>query len=227
MSLLRNGIRSAFALRSSASGLGSPPFLLQSANHFSTEAGRPLSPASAPANPSVDPFLQNPGTAYGKLFGNTRHTLKTDIINMLEGCDLGLEDIKFNYTRSYGPVAVLLQFPSRQAYDNAFKVIAKKGRLYRLQMANRSEWDLQQPFYGKTVLVQGVPPNAQLDDIERFLSGFDFDSSSIQFIRQGMPPNSIRTAVVKFASQVQAMNALISKNGAFCLNNRVVMRVIQ
>ncbi|CAN1142854.1 hypothetical protein LINPERPRIM_LOCUS26217 [Linum perenne] len=224
MSLLRNGIRAAFALRTSTSRLGSTWYLRDSANHFSTEAGQPPSP---PEPSSVDPFLQTPGVAYGRLFGGGRNTLKTDIINLLEGCDLGVEDIKFSYTRGFNPNAVLLQFPSRQAYDNAFKVIARKGRIYRLQRAERSEWDLQTPHYGKTVLLQGISNNVIAEDVERFLSGCEFDPSSIQFIRQGIPPNAVKAAVVKFESPVQAMNAFISKNGGFCLNSRVWMRVVQ
>ncbi|CAN0881433.1 hypothetical protein LINGRAHAP2_LOCUS14236 [Linum grandiflorum] len=224
MSLLRNGIRSTFALRTSTSRLGSPWFLRDSANHFSTEAGQPPSPPEAS---SVNPFLQTPGVVYGRLFGGGRHTLKTDIINLLEGCNLGIEDIKFSYVRGFTPNSVLLQFPSRQSYEHAFKVIARKGRIYRVQRAERGEWDLQTPYYGKTVLLQGVPPNAVPEDIERFLSGCDFDPVSIQFTRQGIPPNTIRSAVVRFESPVQAMNAFISKNGGFCLNRRVWMRVVQ
>ncbi|CAN1304488.1 hypothetical protein LINPERPRIM_LOCUS26217 [Linum perenne] len=227
MSLLRNGIRAAFALRTSTSRLGSTWYLRDSANHFSTEAGQPPSP---PEPSSVDPFLQTPGVAiaYGRLFGGGRNTLKTDIINLLEGCDLGVEDIKFSYTRGFNPNAVLLQFPSRQAYDNAFKVIARKGRIYRLQrMSFKLTFVLNSHTLFLQVLLQGISNNVIAEDVERFLSGCEFDPSSIQFIRQGIPPNAVKAAVVKFESPVQAMNAFISKNGGFCLNSRVWMRVVQ
>ena len=43
------------------------------------------------------------GLVYGKLFGITRHTLKTDIINMLEGCNLTMDDVKVDYNWSFTP----------------------------------------------------------------------------------------------------------------------------
>ncbi|OAY41072.1 uncharacterized protein LOC110623640 [Manihot esculenta] len=227
MSLIRNAIRSKFPVRAFklnhadavAVCYRQPPKL------FSTEAKQP--PASEDS--SIDPFLQNTGTGmvYAKLFGITRQTLKTDIINLLEGCNLTLDDIKVNYNRSFVPVGMMLQFPSRVVFDNAFKVIAKKGRLYRLENADRSQWDILMPHDGKTLLLEGIPRNAQPEDVERFLSGCEYDPSSIQLsLRQGFP-DPIRIARVRCNTRTQAMNAFITKNRGFCLNNQVSVRVLQ
>ncbi|CAJ1947641.1 unnamed protein product [Sphenostylis stenocarpa] len=115
---------------------------------FSTEAEQPPLD-STPPPPFLD--IKHSGVTYGKLFGVRKHILKTDIINFLEGCDLTLEDVKMDYNRSFFPVSTLLQFPTRNSYDNAIRVIVKKGRLYKLDRADRSEWDQVKPYDGKTV----------------------------------------------------------------------------
>jgi hypothetical protein len=46
------------------------------------------------------------GLVYGKLLGVTRHTLKTDVVNMLEGCKLTLDDLKIDYNRSFMPMGM-------------------------------------------------------------------------------------------------------------------------
>lgn len=48
------------------------------------------------------------GVFYGKLLGISRQTLKSDIINLLEGCNLTPDDLKVNYTRNYMPFAMYL-----------------------------------------------------------------------------------------------------------------------
>ncbi|EEF37181.1 uncharacterized protein LOC8283856 [Ricinus communis] len=218
--LLRNAIKSNFALK---------PFnaLRQSSQLFST---LPPPPPHHQDDPSpIDPFLQTAGqgVVYGKLFGITRHTLKTDVINLLgEGCQLTPDDIKLTYA-SYDPVAVMIQFPTRQAFDNAFKTIGKKGRLHRLERADRSQWDYIMPYDGKTVLLQGIPEYAAPEDVERFLSGCEFDSSSIRLFRRQSVPEAIRVALVRFHTRTAAMNAFITKNQGFCSNNKISMRVLQ
>lgn len=43
---------------------------------------------------------------YGKVFGTTRHTLKSDIVNLLEGCNLTLEDVRGHYNGLYTPAGM-------------------------------------------------------------------------------------------------------------------------
>ncbi|KAL6336326.1 hypothetical protein AAG906_014496 [Vitis piasezkii] len=194
------------------------PLLIRS---FSTEA-------EAPQVSSSDPFLQPPSTGlvYGRLSGITKHTLRTDILNLLEGCNLTLQDVKVDYNRSYFPVGMMVQFPSRYAFDHAIKVINKKGRLYKLDRADRSQWDPLRTYDGKTVLLQGLPRNALPEDVERFLAGCEFNSSNIQLTTRQAFPDPIRMALVHFPSQSQAMNAFITKNRGFCLNNQILVRVL-
>ncbi|XP_072977197.1 uncharacterized protein [Typha angustifolia] len=190
---------------------------------------RSLSTEGESQDPSIDPFLHSApeGLAFGRLTGIGRNTLKTDVIHYLEGCKLSINDVKFDYNRAYTPVGVLLQFPSRSSFDLAVRQTIRKGRLYKLEKIDRSEWDLKTSYDGKAVLLQGVPRNALQEDVERFLSGCNFDPSSFQtFVRPGFP-DPIRVAIIQFPTQVDAMNAFCVKNRSFCLNNPISMRVLQ
>lgn len=40
-------------------------------------------------------------------------------------------------------------------------------------------------------------------------------------------PDPIKMALVRFSSQIEAMNAFIKKNRGFCLNNQILVRVLQ
>lgn len=217
MSLLKNAIKSQCLTRNLH-----PNQTLRSARYFSVE------PEKQNLDSTVDSFIQTPttGVVYGRLNGITNHTIKSDIVNLLEGCNLSLDDIKVEYNRSYAPMGMMIQFPSRSAYDAAIRTIVRKGGLYRLDRADRSQWDLIKPYDGKYVLLQGIPRNALPDDVDRFLSGSQYDASSMQmFARQGFP-DPIRMALVRFPSSTLAMNACITKNRSFCLNNQVLARVL-
>ncbi|RVW98845.1 hypothetical protein CK203_024041 [Vitis vinifera] len=194
-------------------------------------------------------FLSESGLVYGRLSGITKHTLRTDILNLLEGCNLTLQDVKVDYNRSYFPVGMMVQFPSRYAFDHAIKVINKKVACTIGQgNADRSQWDPLRTYDGKTVsinpvvgdkitlvhklqyivmvLLQGLPRNALPEDVERFLAGCEFNSSNIQLTTRQAFPDPIRMALVHFPSQSQAMNAFITKNRGFCLNNQILVRVL-
>ncbi|XP_050227996.1 uncharacterized protein LOC126677430 [Mercurialis annua] len=193
-----------------------------SVKYFSVQPDQPL-PSS-----TIDPFLRTTGegVAYGKLFGINKHTLKTDIVNLLEGCNLHTDDIKISYNNNYNPLAMTIQFSSAQSFENAIKVIGRKGRLYRLEKSDRSQWDPIMPYDGKTAVLHGIPINAFPEDVERFLSGCEFDSSSIRMLmRPGL--GFTKLASVRFLSRGEAMNALITKNRGFCLNNQISVQVLQ
>ncbi|KAL2509381.1 Ribosomal protein S24e family protein [Forsythia ovata] len=197
-----------------------------SSRFFSTEADDANQGQSQ--DPS-NPFLQNPssGLVYGRLSGITKHTAKSDVVNLLEGCNLGLDDVKVEYSRSYMPSSIMLQFPSRNAYNAALRGISRKGRLFRLERADRSQWDLIAPFDGKAILLQGIPRNALPDDIERFLTGCQYDASSMQIFMRQTNQGPIRMAVVRFLSPASAAHAQITKNRGFCLNNQISVQVLQ
>ena len=201
-----------------------PIFSQQQLRCFSTGTVPP------PHNPT-NPFLENAdtGLAYGRMLGIHKNTLKTDVINFLEGLNLTLEDVKMEYTRSFIPRAMMVQFPSHNAMDEAVRMINRKGRLYKLERVNREEWDIVTPYNGKTILIQGIPRNAQFVDIERILSGCEFDHSSVNIFTRLTPESSElnRMATVRFPSRTQAMNAFLTKNGTYCINNRILIQVLQ
>ncbi|XP_078160573.1 ribosomal protein S24e family protein [Carex rostrata] len=184
---------------------------------------------------SDDSFLRSApeGLVYGKINGRGqsilgKNMLKTDLIHHLEGCDLSFHDIKFEYNRVFFLNSVLVQFPARASFDNAFKQIKLRGNLFNLAKIGRSEWDMKNSYDGKAVLMEGIPYNATLDDIERFLSGCNYDSSSFQFAtRTPADSDPIRLVVVKFPTQLDASYAYASKNRSFCLSTPVNMRILQ
>ncbi|KAK9920771.1 hypothetical protein M0R45_029317 [Rubus argutus] len=211
LGLLRTSIRSSLAARTSREqnhGL-LPSLLREPPRRFSTEAQQPPQD-SAPDRPlshdaAVDQFVRNPstGVVYGKLFGTTSH-----------------------YNGLYTPSGMMVQFHSRGDYENAVRVI-NRNKVFRLERSDRQRWDFVADTDGKTVLIEGIPRTALQEDVERFLSGTAYESSSIKlFTRQGFP-EPLRLATVCFPSQIQAMNAYITKNKGFILNNPVVMRVLQ
>ncbi|KAA0047320.1 uncharacterized protein E6C27_scaffold908G001380 [Cucumis melo var. makuwa] len=209
LGLLRKALGSNFISRPATSNHELPLFFRQSPRFFSTEREQPppeSSPNRFSDKSNTDGMNLAPtssqhlddvlfscviswerfrvyrwwrGFMYGKLFGFSRSTLKTDVLILLEGCNLSLDDIKFEYSRNFFPVSMMIQFPSQQAYQHAFQAIARKGFLHRLERADRSQWELLSPYNGKTVFLQGIPRNALVEDVERFLSGCDYDASSI------------------------------------------------
>ncbi|KAL0545033.1 hypothetical protein IC582_020171 [Cucumis melo] len=223
LGLLRKALGSNFISRPATSNHELPLFFRQSPRFFSTEREQPP-PESSPNRFSDK--SNTDGFMYGKLFGFSRSTLKTDVLILLEGCNLSLDDIKFEYSRNFFPVSMMIQFPSQQAYQHAFQAIARKGFLHRLERADRSQWELLSPYNGKTVFLQGIPRNALVEDVERFLSGCDYDASSINIYR-GSFSEPTKMATVQFLSPIQAMHAFLTKNRGFCLNNQISMQVLQ
>ncbi|XVE76282.1 hypothetical protein DITRI_Ditri12bG0159500 [Diplodiscus trichospermus] len=212
MNLVRNAIQSHVLVRTIKPTHALPPFLRESPKRFSTETDQPQPPQP---DVSVDQFLNSAskGFVHARLSGTMRHTMKSDIISLLEGCTLTPDDIKVSYSRSLFPVAMMLRFSSPALFSNATRIIRRFDRLYRLER----------------VVLQGIPRNALVEDIERFLSGCDYDSSSIQtvaFTRPGST-NVVRLTTVQFPSQIQAVNACITKNRSLCLNNQISVRVLQ
>ncbi|TQD96366.1 hypothetical protein C1H46_018000 [Malus baccata] len=45
--------------------------------------------------------------AYGKLLGISRNMLKTDVVNMLAGYNLSLEDVRVDYNRAFRRMGML------------------------------------------------------------------------------------------------------------------------
>lgn len=181
---------------------------------------------------SSDPFLKNPSTGlvYGRLIVTGKHTRKNDIISMLGTSKLSLDDVRFEYNTNHAPVAVMIQFPSRNAYEAALREGIRKGGLFRMERVGRQQWDTLPRYDGKTIILHGIPRNALAEDVERFLAGCQYDASSIQMFGRPQrasdgPPT--RTVLVEFPSQALATHAFITKNRGFCLNNQVAVRLLQ
>ncbi|XP_028775105.1 uncharacterized protein LOC114748163 [Neltuma alba] len=226
MSLLRAALRSNSTFPTLRECHGFPPLLRATSRiFFSSEAEQP------PQDPQAESFLRTPreGLAYGRLLGVRNYTLKTDIIHFLKGCNLTTEDVKVDYGRYFTPLAMMLQFHSYNDYDRAVRHIARNGRLYRLDRTDRAQWDVVTPYDGKTILMRGFPRNALIDEIERFLHGYEYDQTSINiFLRQGETfGNPVKMATVRFRSRTEAMSAFITKNKTFCLNSPISIMVLQ
>ncbi|KAL3825951.1 hypothetical protein ACJIZ3_021980 [Penstemon smallii] len=220
--LSRTAMKSCRFFKTATQNEMRPMTLASAPKLFSTEAAEP-SPGT-----SGDLFLQTPslGLVYGKIMNITKHTSKTDIINLLEGCNLKPENLKVEYNRIYSPLSMMVEFPSRTAYDAALRAIGRKGRLFNLSRADKAQWDTLAPYDGKAILMQGIPRNALIDDVERFLSGCQYDSSSVQMFARPTNEGLIRMALVRFPSQDLAIHAYITKNTGFCLNNQISLQLL-
>ncbi|MQM05702.1 hypothetical protein Taro_038512 [Colocasia esculenta] len=116
----------------------------------------------------------------------------------------------------------LMQFSSRSSYDTALRQIMRKGRLYNLMKIDRTQWDLQINYSGKTVLLK-PPRNAVMEDIERLFSGCNHDVSATEIVtRQGLY-GPIRLVLARFPTRTAATTAVCRKNRSFCLNTPVTM----
>ncbi|KMT06169.1 hypothetical protein BVRB_7g162420 [Beta vulgaris subsp. vulgaris] len=207
-----------------------PLFLRDSPRHFSTRNEHQPLPQHPHSPTPIDSFLHppSPGLVYGRLFGISANTLKTDIINLFEGSNLTLDDIKVEYNRIFHPMAMLVQFRSMADFSAAFRELTRRSRSFRMEkVVDHRQWDLVTPYNGRYVLFQGIPRNALPDDIDRLLSGCNYEASSLEIFVRPLQSGPIRMATVRFPSPIEAMNAVIRKNGAFCLNNRVLAQLIQ
>ncbi|KAE9447856.1 hypothetical protein C3L33_20235, partial [Rhododendron williamsianum] len=220
MSQLRAAAKSHRLIRTSNQNQGLSLLLRDSPMRFSTEAAD-HQPSSLDNSP-IDSFLRPPtkGFVYGKLVGTTKHTTKSDILNFLEDCGLSLDDLRVDYShypRVYMPTGMMIQFPSQDAFDAAIKANNRKGRLYRLDRTDRSQWDGITPYDGKAVrdplevlmeLVLCFSPMIQ--------SYIVVEEKSLPTEHWDMPsPHLIRMATVHFPSKTQAMHAFITKNRGF------------
>ncbi|KAM7264823.1 hypothetical protein ACFE04_002506 [Oxalis oulophora] len=222
MSLIGNAIKSKFATRALTSPNALPFLRRDLPKRFSTESEQRQQHDS-----TVDSFLQTPktGAVYGKLTGTAKYTLKSDIVNLLDGSNLTTDDVKVIYNQSFSPAAMMVQFPSLNAFDEAFKMINRKARIFRLERVDRSFWDQQISYNGRAVLLRGLQRSTLAEDVERFFSGWDYDSSSIEF--NNVRPNSGqigKMAMVRFPSSTQAMSAFIKKNRDFLLNTQISLQ---
>lgn len=46
------------------------------------------------------------GLVYGRLLGITNNTLKSDVLSLLEECNLSPDDLKVDYNPSYSPLGM-------------------------------------------------------------------------------------------------------------------------
>ncbi|PKA61868.1 hypothetical protein AXF42_Ash008700 [Apostasia shenzhenica] len=177
----------------------------------------------------VADFSQGP--VYGRLLGFGKNTLKTDIIHLFEGCNLSTSDVKFEYNNGFAPISLMLQFPSESFYEAATKLIIKKGRLYNLHKISSGQWDITESHDGKTVLLLGFQRSPTREELERFLSGFDYDGSSLRILSGRGPPGTVdsaRTMVTFRASSALKASAFqIQKNRSLCINSPIFVRVLQ
>ncbi|KAL8508899.1 hypothetical protein ACS0TY_016197 [Phlomoides rotata] len=188
---------------------------------FSTEAAE-----SSPVSSSNNQLRTPPsGSVYGRL-SITKHTTKSDVINLLEGSQLSPEKLKVEYNLAYIPLSMMVEFPSLSSYNTALKTISRKNRLYTLQRAEKADWEMVSPYDGKALILIGIPRNALPEDVERFLSGCQFDSSLLDMFFRTRNQATIRMARIHFRSQALAMHTFITKNRGFVLNNQINVEVL-
>ncbi|KAM0991132.1 hypothetical protein ACFX13_009680 [Malus domestica] len=71
-----------------------------------------------------------------------------------------------------------------------------------------------------------IPQTAAPEDVERFLSGCEYNSSSLQIVFRSFPESS-KFATVHCTSQTVVIYALLAKKKGPCQNGQILMRVLQ
>ncbi|XP_047953379.1 uncharacterized protein LOC125199397 [Salvia hispanica] len=134
-------------------GIRHPSAAAVAPRRFSTEASEPSRADSG------DQFFRTPsaGVVYGRLLDITKHTSKADVINLLDGSNLSPEKIKVEYNQGFLPLSMLVEFPSASSYDAALRSIGRKGRIYNIRRADKSDWDAGAPYDGKAIILLGLP----------------------------------------------------------------------
>lgn len=226
MGLLRNVLKSGHLIRVVHQNPRISSFLGDSLRAFSTAGGTTTQNSS----PILDPFSHNPttGLTYAALTGITTYTTKDDILNFFDDCKLTPEDLKVDYNPSYLPNGMLIQFPSKNAYDNALKTLGRKVHGYRLIWITPHRWASVSSYNGKALLLQGIPRNALQDDIDRLLSGCHHDGTgtSIKIFTRYTGKELTRMAIVEFPSAILARLAYLTTTREFCLNSQVLAQVL-
>ncbi|VFQ61371.1 unnamed protein product [Cuscuta campestris] len=203
---------------------------------FTTDAQNPP-PAPPPQQPRTGdlpprpiPNLEANGKVYGRINLIGRFASKTDIIAMMGDCHVTVEDVKFEYNTSFNGTSVVIQFRSQADYSTALRAVTPKTtRQGGLLRVDRMQWENVRSYDGKSIVLQGIPRNAVFDDVERFLSGCQYDASSIDIRPMPLRPGStesVKRAVVNFPSRLAASHAFITKNRGFCLNNQISIRIL-
>ncbi|KAK8952993.1 hypothetical protein KSP40_PGU017866 [Platanthera guangdongensis] len=77
------------------------------------------------------------------------------------------------------------------------------------------------------VMVYGIPRSAVRDDIDRFLSGCNFDPSSFRYVNRPGIQSAVKAITFRVASTLEAINFCIRKNRSVCSNAPVTVRVLQ
>ncbi|XP_031111416.1 uncharacterized protein LOC116015476 [Ipomoea triloba] len=234
-SLLRNAAKSSRSIQACLGNQRLSSLLRDTSRRFTTEAGAPppRQPQRGNFPPRPIPDFEPNGKVYGRINSIGRFTTKSDIIAMMGDSNLTSEDIKFDYNITFNGNAAVMQFPSQADYSAAVRAVTPKttrqGGLYKV---DRIQWENLKSYDGKSILLQGIPRNAQMDDVERFLSGCQYDISSVSMFSRTMQPRyienqeAIRMAVVNFPSRASASHAFITKNRGFCLNSQIAIRVL-
>lgn len=215
--------------RSFSSGEEEPPHPTEGEQSPHPKEGeQPPQPAEEQPEPFVDLLSGSPeGQVYAKLTGFGRNTLKTDIIHLLEESNLSTDDVKFVYNNIFNPISMMLRFRSQSSYDKALRQTLRKGRLYNLEKIYSGQWDITESHDGRTVMVSGIPRSAIRDDIDRFLSGCNFDPSSFRYVNRPGIQSTVKAVAFRVPTALEAINFCIRKNRSMCGNAPVTVRVLQ
>ncbi|KAH7297387.1 hypothetical protein KP509_26G067300 [Ceratopteris richardii] len=189
---------------------------------------------------SIAPYT--PGNVL-KVYPLPRYVLKEDIVRHVEGSNIKPENVKFVYSTAFRPDYVQISVDSPSTQKQAMKYLQERGRLgfrlLRLETSQPMPWTvvdaaLKDSPRGRTILMFNVNLSTDFEDVERFFTGYNYDSSYVRFIRVNTESNRARIGrqqvlhvAVGFKTKLEALRAMREKMGDFCVNRAISLRLIQ
>ncbi|KAL4436884.1 hypothetical protein ABPG75_004023 [Micractinium tetrahymenae] len=173
--------------------------------------------------------------------------LRQDIAAFFDGYGLSEEEIRPEYSwRHFEVQRFWINFASRADRERALSRHMAYLGTRRLLMRAASPHEFSVGIYnplamssrGRYVLVSNLVPTCTSEDVLRFFHGYDMHAKTISFLksepetpapgrRVAAAATGNEVAIVRFASALEAHRAVRDRQGAFCGNNQVQLRVLQ
>ncbi|KAK9826673.1 hypothetical protein WJX74_009248 [Apatococcus lobatus] len=218
---------------------------------------RPWSAGPEDQQPRFDPNFAAIAAAWPVCITNlNRRVLRKDVHEFLcsNGCQVDPKHIRVEFSASLQPAAWWASLPTAKDQHKACELSGSYLGTRRVKIHKASPVSMREAALnplamhsrGRFVYMTGVQANVSVEDIKRFLQGFDMMVHPITMLRSRLPnghiappqgtpiytPESGRVealsrAILRFTSAEEAQRAVREKSGEPLLNNRALLRVLE
>lgn len=153
------------------------------------------------------------------------------------------ENVKLVYNTLFRPDYVQLEVDSAATLKQLMKRLQERGRLgccfLKAEVSAPMPWTfadaaLRDAPRGRTLIMWNVHPSTDIEDVERFFQGYNYDASCIrminvdQFQSRGLNRRPVPIHVsVGFSTKLEALRAMREKSGDICASVAINLRFIQ